>query len=262
MAWVVRSTTGGRTRSGATRWTIGIALVALVASPAWAGRPLTTEDVETLDPGKVELELSLDHGRDAGAEVFLLPGGPTLNIGLLPRLEGGVGVAFVLLHPQDRRVEAGIGDTMIRLKYRVLDEGPALPALMMAVAARLPTGDASRGLGEREVAVQLLAVAAKTLPPVTLTFNGGYTFVSRDRDLDVVNANAAAEAGITKRWSIVAEVVAELTTSRRADNRVVVRGGSVYAISERFRLDAAVGVGATRASPDVLLTIGITVALN
>jgi Putative MetA-pathway of phenol degradation len=239
-----------------------IALNALIASPAQAGRPLATEDTGTLDPGKVELELGVDYLRETGAEIFLLPSGPAFNIGLLPRLEGTLATQFVLLDPDDEPSHAGFGDSQVKLKYRFLDETPHLPALVAAVGVRLPTGDPDRGLGEREVDVQPLAIASKTFGPVTLTVNAGYTFVTRDRDLDVVNVNASAEASVTKAWLIVGEVVSELATSRRADDSVVLRVGTVYAVSERVRLDAAAGFGATRASPDLLLTIGITININ
>lgn len=245
-----------------TAWVIGIALNALAVSPAWAGRPLTTEDTGTLDPGRAELELSADYLRDGGTQSFLLPGGPGLNIGLLPRLEGTVATSFVLLDPEDEPGRAGFGDSLTRLKYRFLDETPRLPAMMVAVTARMPTGDEARGLGEKGVDVQPLAVASKTFGPLTLTVNAGYTFVTRDRDLDVVNLNASAEAGINKAWSLVGEVVSELATSRGADDRVVLGAGMVHAVSERVRLDAGVAFGATSASPDVLLTIGVTINLN
>jgi hypothetical protein len=63
-----------------------VLVIALVASPAEAGRPLTPEDAATLDPGTVEVEVGLDY--------LLLPGGPALNVGLLSRLEGTVAAAF------------------------------------------------------------------------------------------------------------------------------------------------------------------------
>ncbi len=239
---------------------IAAAVVALVASPAWAGRPLTTEDTGTLDPGKGELELGVDYIRDSGAQIGLLPGA-VVNIGLLPGLEGTVGSALVLLAPEGEPSRTGFGDSVARLKYRFLDETSRAPALMAAVSVRLPTGDEDRGLGEKDVDVQPLAVASKTFGSVTLTANAGYTFVTRDRDLDVVNLNASVEIGITKAWWIVGEVVSELATSRGVDDRVVLRGGTVYAVSERVRLDGAVAFGATRASPDALVTIGVTINL-
>jgi len=98
--------------------------------------------------------------------------------------------------------------------------------------------------------------------PVTLTANAGYTFVTRDRDRDVVNLNASVEVGVTRAWSVVGEVVSALTTNHRSDHHVVLRAGTVYALSERVRLDAAVGFGVTRASPDALLTVGVTITFG
>jgi hypothetical protein len=250
------------TRAHRMAWAIALALNVLAASPAEAGRPLTTEDTGILDPGTAEIELGVDYIREQRADLFLLPSGPVLNIGLLPRLEGTLGTELRRVDPDDGPPRAGFGDSHLRLKYRFLDETAHAPALVGAVTVRLPTGDDERGLGDRGVDVQPLVLASKTLRPVTLTVNAGYTFVTRDRELDVVNVNASAEVEITRTWSLVAEVVSELATRRRADDRVIVRAGTVYAVGERVKLDAAAGFGATRASPDVLLTIGLTVTLN
>jgi outer membrane putative beta-barrel porin/alpha-amylase len=249
-------------RRTCTACAIVVTLGILAASPVWAARPLTTEDTGTLDPGKVEAELGVDYLRGGGAQVFLLPGGLALNFGLLPRLEGGVAATFVVLEPQDKPSRAGFGDTVVKLRYRFLDETSRSPALMAAVSARLPTGDQDRGLGAEDVDVQALAVASKTFSPITVTIHSGYTFVMRDRALDLVNVSASAEVQMSEAWSIVGEIVTELATSRQNADRVVVRAGAVYAIGERVRFDAAAGFGVTRASPDLLLTVGVTIALD
>jgi Putative MetA-pathway of phenol degradation len=243
-------------------WAIVIGLHVVMASPAHGGRPLATEDTGVLDPGVVELELGVDYVRERSADLFLIPGGPVLNIGLLPRLEGTLATELRLVDPDDGPPRAGFGDSQVRLKYRFLDETAGGPALVGAVTVRLPTGDEKRGLGDQGADVQPLVLASKTFGPVTLTVNAGYLFVIRDRDLDAVSVNASTEVEITRAWSIVGEVVSELAARRRADDRVVVRIGTVYAVGERVKLDAAAGFGATRASPDVLLTIGLTVTLN
>jgi hypothetical protein len=41
----------------------------------------------------------------------------------------------------------------------------------------------------------------------------------------------------------------------------VLRVGATYSLTPRIKLDSAVGVGVTRASPDVLVTIGTTMTL-
>jgi hypothetical protein len=239
-----------------------LALGALVEEPAWAGRPLVTEHTGTLDPGQVEAELSIDYARRGRDQLFLLPGGPGFNVGLLPRLEGTVATAVVLLDPHDGLRDAGFSDSIARLKYRVLDEGEAAPALMGAVTARLPTGDRRRGLGDPSVDIQALAVDSKTVEQIVATLNAGYTFVLRDRGLDRVNVHASVETSLTPTWSLVGEVVSEIPVHHPRDRVVLVRGGAVCALGERVRLDAAASVGASRLSPDVVLTIGLTVLLN
>jgi hypothetical protein len=245
-----------------TAQAIVIMLGVLVACPAWAARPLATEDTGTLDPGGLELEIGLDYLRSGGAQLFLLPGGHALNFGVLPGLEGGVAITLVVLDPEDKAVRAGIGDSLVRFKYRFLDETPVAPALIASVVARLPTGDESRGLGARDVDVLAFAGASKTFTPVTLTMNAGYTFVTRDRALDVVNLAASAEARVSRAWSVVGEIVSELTTTRHNADRAFVRTGTVYAVHERVLFDAAVGCGLTGASPDLVLTVGVTITLR
>lgn len=158
--------------------------------------------------------------------------------------------------------QSGLGDTAVRLKHRILDEGEGAPALMAAVVARFPTGDSRRGLGAPGVDVQVLAVVSKTLGDVALTGNVGYVFVGRDRALDVVTASASVEAPLTPRWSAVGEVASDVLPRQPGDPVVVVRAGFVHALAERVRLDVAAGAGVTRASPTLLLTIGMTVLLN
>ena len=238
-----------------------LALLALVtASPVTAGRPLTTEDTGTLERGTAEVELAVDYVGDGGARLFFLSA--FVNIGLFPRLEGTIGAAIVGLDPDGGRFRAGASDTVVRLKYRFHDETTHLPAMIAAATARLPTGDVDRGLGEEEVDVQALAGASKTFGVTTLTLNAGYTFITRDRQLDVVNLNASAETAVNRTWSIVGEVIADLARHRGADDRAVLRAGTVYVAGKRIKLDAAAGFGVTRSTPDVLLTVGVTILIE
>jgi mono/diheme cytochrome c family protein len=241
------------------RWTAGALLVvALGPAPAWAGRPLDTEDTGTVEPGKAEIELSGDFARNPEDRTWLAKG--VLSLGVLPRLEARIESMLHFLEPDEERARGGVGDSLVGLKYRFLDEADALPALLGSLTVRLPTGDADRGLGASEVDVGLLAVASKTLGPVTVTWNGGYTFVTRDRDLEFWTLAAAVEYRATAAWSLLGEVVSALP-SHRGPNTAVLRVGTTYTVHPRVRLDAGVGFGATRDSPDVLVTFGATFVL-
>ena len=241
------------------RWLAAIGVAsALVAAPAWAARPLDTEDTETLEPGKAELQLSGDFTRGSGDNLW--GAGGVLSLGLLPRLEGRVESALLLFEPEGERARGRIGDTLFGFKYRILDEAVSFPAVLAQLTLTLPTGDGALGLGPGGVDVGLLAAVSKTFGPIRLTWNGGYTFVTQDRNLDFWRLSASVEYLASKAWLLVGEVVSALAAEKTAEFAVL-RVGAVYAISERIRLDGAVGFGLTRPSPDVILTVGVTISL-
>jgi hypothetical protein len=171
------------------------------------------------------------------------------------RIEG----THLTREPEGEPSEQGFGDTVFGIKYRLLDERPNFPAVLAGLTLRLPTGDDERGLGEEEFDVGGLVAVSKTFGPLAAILNAGYTFATLGRTFDAWTVNAALEYRVTAAWSLVAEVVQEFPNSDDP-HTVVVRGGTVYAVTDRIKLDAGVGVGATRASPDVVVTAGITIS--
>lgn len=236
-----------------------VALLSGLGPPVvWAGRPLETEDTGTVAPGAAELELSANYARNLPDNLWGTRG--VLTVGLLPGLDARVESTLLLLAPQDRPSRAGIGDSLLGIKYHLLDDAAALPAVLGALTLRLPTGDAERGLGAEGVDVGLLAAVSKALGPMTLTWNVGYTFVTRDTGLDFWTLAASIEYRLAKAWVLVGEVVSTLGATHAA-NTAVLRTGALHALSDRVRLDGAVAAGLTRASPDVLVTVGVTIGL-
>jgi Putative MetA-pathway of phenol degradation len=227
-------------------------------SMALAARPLDTEDTGTVEPGKAELELSGDWLRSRQATVWAAKG--VISFGLLPRLEARFESALLALDPDGDRARAGFGDSLVGFKYRVADETPTTPALLAALTFRLPTGDEERRLGSSGVDPGVLLAIAKQIGPVIVTGNVGYVFVTRDRALDLWLVAGSVEYRAAARLSLVGEIVGKLGTDR-VQHGVVLRSGAVYALSERIRLDGAVGVGISRGAPDVLMTLGLTIGL-
>ena len=131
---------------------------------------------------------------------------------------------------------------------------------MYAFTLKLPTGEAERRLGNKGVDVALCAVVGKTCGPVTLTWHGGYVCVSRDRPRDFWRLAGALEYRLTETWALTGEIVCTLGVNVAPDVTVL-RMGAVYALTTRVKLDGAVGMGMTRASRDVLLTVGATMTL-
>ena len=244
-------------------------LLVLAPGAAFAGRPLDTEDTGTVEPGKAELELSGDFARNPNDNAWSTKA--VLSFGLISRLEGRIESTILFLEPRPaeddeeaaRKGRGGIGDSLIGFKYRLLDDADAVPAVLGSLTLRLPTGDEDRGLGAENVDVGLLAVVSKAFGPFNLTLNGGYTFVMRDRNLDFWLTAGSVEYRATKQWSLVGEIVCGLGIHgvHRTPDTIVLRAGSTWAVTDRIKLDGAVGVGLTRESPDVLVTVGVSLLL-
>ena len=241
------------------------AVLALAIAPAaWAARPLETEDTGTATG--VEVELGADVETGAGARAWTL--GAAVNLGILPNLEVNAAGAAVWLEPDRAGGRGGVGDTVLGLKYRLLDEGARAPALLGRLTLRLPTGSESRGLGDPGVDVGLLLAVSKQLGAVTLTGNVGHTFVTASDARDLLTLAASVEWAVADgRWTLVGEVVAALPLGG-GDRTVVVRAGARYqllaaapgsrAFVRSVVLDAALGGGLTARSPDVVATAGLT----
>jgi hypothetical protein len=246
----------GCRRASAIVASLACLLPLLVFIPAWAGRPLDTEDTATLDPGRAELELSFALTQDSGDRAWA--GAVALNAGVAPRLELGVELPGAYLQREGIADQAGIGDLVVVLKHLVLDETDWRPALLANLRVRLPTGDADRGLGAEGVDVLARLAVSKTFASLVLTLNGGYVFVTADRTRDVWLVSGAGEYRVSPAWTVVAEVAGVLG-ARAAPDVAVARVGAVYALTSAIRFDMAVGTGLTRTSPSLVATAGVTI---
>jgi hypothetical protein len=155
------------------------------------------------------------------------------------------------------------------VKYRFLDEAPPWPALLARITLLVPTGDETRGLGEGDVSVGLLLAASRTWGPVTLTGNAGYTITTGEANADVVVLAASVEWAVGGPWRLVGEIVGEVGVGRDADDTAVVRLGVTWDVFDagdapgllrKATLAGALAVGLTSASPDLVATLGLTLA--
>jgi hypothetical protein len=246
-------------------WLRAVALLGLVSLPgvASAALPLETEDTGTTERVEVELAATYLSAPDgSGAEL-----GAGVGVGLRGNLEVAIVGTLALADPAGGEIETGPGDSFLTVKYRFVDEAAPWPALLARLALRFPIGDETRGLGEGDVHVQLLLAGSRTLGPVTLTGNVGYTVTTGDADADTVFLGASAEWAVGGAWRLVGEVVGEVAVGRTAADVAVARVGFTWDVFDageapgllrKVTLAGAVGVGLTAASPDVTAVLGLT----
>jgi Putative MetA-pathway of phenol degradation len=240
-----------------------LALIVAVPGIASAGRPLDTEDTGTAERVEVEIGATYQTASDGDSGSL----SAQVAVGLRTNLEVNVQGALAVADPPDAGARGGVGDTVVAVKYRVLDEAPPWPALLGRLTLQLPTGDEARGLGVDGVQVGLLLAASRTLGAVTVTMNVGYTITTGSADADVVNLAGSVDWAAGGAWHLVGEVVGQVPVGRAADGTAVVRVGATWDVFvaggarghlRKATLDGALGVGLTSASPDVVATIGVT----
>jgi hypothetical protein len=121
-------------------------LLLVFTSSTFAARPLTTEDAWTVEKGKFQLETGFDATRQDNHDREMSPS-LTLSYGLLERMDMGIGSAFLFVLPKQEENENGLGDTELKLKYRLLDEKGWIPAFAISGKLKIPTASKSKGLG-------------------------------------------------------------------------------------------------------------------
>ena len=241
------------------RWwlrVLAVSLELLRTTPGMAARPLDTEDTDVVAPAHAELELGIDYAQRGGARLGRSVG--VVTAGLLRRLDVSLEGGGALYDPSGDDRTVGLTDSLLRLKYRLNEETETMPALLVSPAVRLPT--ARDGLGFDGVDVQVLVAARKALRRLQLTGNASYVFATEDHPFTGWLLSLSAEWLLGSAVTPVAEIVAGLH-DRENDGSVLLRGGVVYTLTERIRLDAAIAYGAAGPVPEVAATAGLTVLL-
>ena len=237
-----------------------IPLLAILCLPvsAWAGRPLATEDADTVGRGVIQIEVGLDHARqEQGDRESTLT--PVLTYGFADPLDLILEVPFLSLKPREGERESGLGDVEIRAKCRFLAEGASWPALAVMGAVKFPTGSERRELGSGETDAGVRLIGTKGFGLVTVHANVGYTVNGASAERNVWSYGLAGSLKVADPLALVAEVAGETNRDRDADDDPLeLRAGLAWALRETLVLDGAVSVGLTSASPDYTLTVGLT----
>jgi hypothetical protein len=121
----------------------------LFTSSAFAARPLTTEYAWTVEKGKFQLETGFDTTRQDNHDREIAPS-LTLSYGLLEKMDMGIESSYLFVRPKEGENENSLGDTEIKLKYRLFDEKDWIPALAITGNVKIPTASESRSYGIRQ----------------------------------------------------------------------------------------------------------------
>lgn len=240
-----------------------------------AQQPFVTDDTDTVEKGKMELEVLNEFDRLHRfdyPETYQNETEATLTFGIGKRVEFAVAGTFLSIYSAEApRSIGGIGDTEFELKYnfRKDKEHSYLPAMAVSFMVQAPTGKASRGLGSGVTNVGVKYLAQKQIGEKnTVRVNGGYLFAGNTivGDLGITSIRGHIFTGsasyvreINDKLQLGAEISGTETTKfQLSEGQLQVRFGGNYQITKKTSIDVAIAAGKYSASPRFALLIGIT----
>lgn len=147
--------------------------VMLGVSAVWAGPPFVTDDPEPVEYKHGEFYVASVTGHNSEGTSGTLPHFE-FNYGPLPDVQLHMITPFAYDKPRGESMKWGYGDTELGVKYRFVHETDVIPQVGTFPIVELPSGDSTRGLGERRIRVLLPIWVQKSFGPWTVYGGGGY----------------------------------------------------------------------------------------
>lgn len=242
---------------------IGVCLLA-PAGAGLAGRPLTIDDAEPIEPMQLQFEAGICYWRDPGCDHLDAPLG--LTCGLVPGLEVGIGFGGQFEERTEIEEETvrenSVGDLSLGAKWKVLDEDGWLPAQALAPAVKFPTADRDKDLGTGKADYDLSWIASKSLSDeAALHVNLGYTWIGSPDDEhlgDLLHYGIAGDYLLLPELQWVGEIFSSNELKRGVAAVWMGNTGLRWEAAEGLTLDAAAGTVIHGDAPDLTATAGLT----
>jgi hypothetical protein len=170
-------------RSVATQTAL-VAGLACLALPAWGQEPPDPREAKPERPtvathayavaaGIVELEAGIQWQRPTSS-TGLLSGPVLFKIGLGRRVQFDVAPGW-LSAQRDGESLGGIGDIAVAVKWQIAEHLPVLADFAIQPTVKFATGSIQRGTGTGTTDVSILLISSRSIGPVSLDVNVGYT---------------------------------------------------------------------------------------
>ncbi|HEY3859174.1 MAG TPA: transporter [Gammaproteobacteria bacterium] len=187
-------------------------LLSLCPMAAWAGPPYLTDDPDPVDYQTFEIipAYSLDRASD-GEEID----GPVadFNYGIWPDMHLNIQGGFVHALPEDGPSEFGIGDLRVALKWRFHKETDDSLEVAIYPAVILPTGNASKGLGNGQVSYQFPVWMEKNWGQGWSSYGGGgWTLNRAPGQRDYFYGGWQVQKQLTDTWNLGGEIYSQGST--------------------------------------------------
>ena len=221
-----------------------------------AGPPFVTDDPEPPPPGGWEINVPFILERTPGKTEMDAPLFD-LNYGL-PNIQLKLEIPVRIVHEDDDGTAAGPGDLLLGVKWRFFNSEKSQLQFGTYPQVVAPTGNHTRGLGQRRAAFVLPFLAQKNWEKWTLYGNIGYWRQGAHETRNYVYVGAVLEREINDRLELGVELFGNSPKERGGRPDVAFNIGGTWKLSKHVNMLFAAGrdiVGDTSAMAYVGLQI-------
>lgn len=210
-------------------------VLALSWSRAFAGAPFLNEDPVPVDYSHSEFYVFSTYdgttdGSDANFPAF------EYSYGVLPDIQLTIGVLVARTASDDGPTEWGLGDTVIGLKYRFLEDTDTSLQIAVSPMVVLPTGDSNDGLGNGTAWWRLPISLQKSWGEWTTYGGGGYVINPADGEKSHAFGGWALQKDLGENWMLGGEVFARGKDTVGGRATTLVNFGGSFRFSQDFKL--------------------------
>ncbi|MCM8781719.1 MAG: transporter [Candidatus Omnitrophica bacterium] len=251
-----------------------IVLILALKGEVFAGRPLTTDDTETIETGHWEIEFGasylkyVESSYEDGKFSKKVFRETTLEVsakyGILNNWDAGITIPYIFAdNPEEKNLD-GFEDIQIQTKYRLFEEKNILPYYALGVTLKTQSANEDKGLGTGQVEVGVNNIFSKEIGNFTTHLNLGYNFLTKRKGQDDTFCYGLAweYALLKEKLNLVGEIFGE--TNFKGDFDANPMSGLVglnYALTKQLAFDIGSNFGISESAPDYEVIAGFTLSL-
>jgi len=220
-----------------------------------AGPPFLTDDPEPVDYRHWETYIFSTYDRSFGATAIQGPA-VELNVGAAPNLQLHLVATWAWDQLSGSSSQSGWGDVELGFKYRFLQESADGPQMGIFPMVELPTGNASRGLGNGQAWFKIPLWIQKSWGPWTTYGGGGWGINHAPGQRDYAFGGWLLQHDLSEKLTLGGELFAQGAAAQGERGFAVANVGGFVNLTPGFSLLFSAG-GSVRGEPHTVAYLGL-----
>lgn len=237
----------------------------LVGESASAVSPLITDDADTVEPGKHQLNLSWQLTHSSSETLYLVPA--NFIVGLNARSELGVTFGYQIRETNSSAAPSdahGVTDVLLGNKWQLWQSRDQKLKIGSRFDLKLPVASKAQGLGTGDVDAGVVVIATGSWGNTAFDWNVGYVAVDLPRGHSADDhwfLGQAIRHKLNERWTVIGETFALVANTEAGDSSTFHASlGAQFSVNDHLLLSALAGAEFGDGKPAVIGSLGMTIS--